>query len=231
MYTECAEGKLDPSWKVPIEDLHTFHERLSEQMLQYDPRHRLYPGDVNLRDCTQQNKKARQKSVKTGNGLAVEPSEKRGRGRPKKNVEATPARRASVNVDGVTHELLKDNIVCRDKSLCGNFTSLTRHVNSKKYDKHGGQCAFCGIIAHSRCMVCNDPATGISKGYDCFFKWHDEAYFGLGRMDSVCIFNKWKNDWTPPNRMIKQRNERHINNLKNVENDSSAEDDSSNNMR
>jgi hypothetical protein len=83
-YKERAEGNLDPSWKVPIEDFHTFHERLSEQMLQYDPHHCFYPGDDNLRDCTQQNKKARQKSVKSGKGLAVEPVEKRGRGRPKK---------------------------------------------------------------------------------------------------------------------------------------------------
>jgi hypothetical protein len=81
--------------------------------------------------------------------------------------------------------------------------------------------------------VCNEwlhflPSTGIAKGYDCFFKWHDEAFFGLGRMNSVCIFNKRKKDWTPPNRTVKQRNKRHINNLKNDENDSSSEDDSSN---
>jgi hypothetical protein len=75
------------------------------------------------------------------------------------------------------------------------------------------------------------PATGIAKEYDCFFKWHDEAYFGLGRMDSVRIFNKQKKDWTTPNYTVKQRNERHINNLKINENDSSIEDDSNINMK
>jgi hypothetical protein len=169
MYTECAEGNLDPSWKVPIEDFHTFRERLSEQMIQYDPHHRLYPGDDNLRYCTQQNKNARQKSVKTGKGLVVEPVEKRGRGRPKKNVEPTPARRASARVDGVTPELLKENSVGRDARLCVNLTSLTRHIKSQKYDKHGGQCAFCGLTAHFRCMLCNEwlhflPSIGIAKG-------------------------------------------------------------------
>jgi hypothetical protein len=81
MYRECAEGKLDPSWKVDILDFHSFRERLSEVMLQYDPHHRLYPGDNNLRDCTRQNKKQRQKSV----GLTTADEGKRGRGCPKKN--------------------------------------------------------------------------------------------------------------------------------------------------
>jgi hypothetical protein len=227
---------LDLSWKVPIGDFHTFRERLPEHMLQYDPYHLLYPGDDNLREWTQQNKKARHKSVKTGNGLAVEPVEKRGRRRPKINVEPAPARRASYNVDVVTQELLKENSKGRDARLCGNLTSLTRHIKSQKYDKHGGHCAFCGLTAHFRCMVCNEwlyflPSTGIVKGYDWFLKWHDEAFFGLGKMDSVRIFNKRKKDWTPPNCMVKQRNERHINNLKNDENNSSTEDDSSSNMK
>jgi hypothetical protein len=78
MYKECAEGNLDLSWKVPIEDFHTFREKLSEQMLQYDPHHRLYHGDENLLDCNQQNKKAQHKSVKTGKGLVVKPVEKGG---------------------------------------------------------------------------------------------------------------------------------------------------------
>jgi hypothetical protein len=94
-------------------------------MLQYDPRHRVYPGDDNLRECTQQNKKARHKSVKTGKGLTVEPVEKCGRGRPKKNVEPPPAQCASYNVDVVTQELLKEHSEGRDTRFCGNLTSLT----------------------------------------------------------------------------------------------------------
>jgi hypothetical protein len=74
-------------------------------------------------------------------------------------------------------------------------------------------------------------AIGKAKGYDLFFKWHDEAYFGLGRMDLVRIFNKLKKDWTPPNRSIKQRNERHIAKLKNDKSDEDTEDDSSNNEK
>jgi hypothetical protein len=63
MYKECAEGKFDPSWKVQIEDFHTFRERLLDQMLQYDPCHRLYHGYDNLHDCTQQNRKKDDRSL------------------------------------------------------------------------------------------------------------------------------------------------------------------------
>jgi hypothetical protein len=85
-------------------------------------------------------------------------------------------------------------------------------------------------------MVCNEllhfiPATGKAKGYDCFFKWHDEEYFGLGRMNSVCIFNKKKKDWTPANHLIKQRNELHKAKLKKDKSNEDTEDDSSNNEK
>jgi hypothetical protein len=151
-------------------------------------------------------------------------------------VEPAPARRASSQVYVVTQELLKENSAGRDARLCGNLTLLTRHVKSQKYGKHGGQSAFCCLTAHFRCMVCNErlhflPSTGIANGYDCFFKWHDEAFFGLGSKDSVCIFNTRKKDWTQPNRTVRQRNERHINRLKNDENDNSTEDDSSSNIK
>jgi hypothetical protein len=124
MYNECAEGKLDPSLKVQIEDFHTFRERLLEQMLQYNPRHRLYPGDDNLRDCTQQNKKQRQKSVNTGTGLTTAPAEKRDRGRPKKNTPTIPAR-ASVQLDAITQDHLKESSEGRYARFCGNITTLT----------------------------------------------------------------------------------------------------------
>jgi hypothetical protein len=70
---------------------------------------------------------------------------------PRKNVEPTPAQRASAQVDVLSQELLKENSVGRDARLCVNITLLTRHIKSQKYDKHGGQCAFCGLTAYFRC--------------------------------------------------------------------------------
>eukprot|EP00986_Skeletonema_menzelii_P001358 scaffold366_cov153-Skeletonema_menzelii.AAC.20 len=61
MYNECCDGLLDPSWKVEKDRMSfcIFRQTLGQQMLEYDPRKRSYPGDDQLRVCTQQHKKRR----------------------------------------------------------------------------------------------------------------------------------------------------------------------------
>jgi hypothetical protein len=61
-YKECTEGNLDPAWKIakPV-SFHKFHDSLSQQMLQWDPVHQLYPGDKNMRKVKQLNKTQRVK--------------------------------------------------------------------------------------------------------------------------------------------------------------------------
>jgi hypothetical protein len=60
MYKECTEGNSDPTWKAakPV-SFHKFHDSLSQQMLQWDPAHQLYPGDNNMRKVKQLNKTQR----------------------------------------------------------------------------------------------------------------------------------------------------------------------------
>ena len=60
MYKEVCEGRLDERWKVnkPL-TFHAFRDKLSMQMLEYDPKDLLYPGDENMRIVTQQPKKRR----------------------------------------------------------------------------------------------------------------------------------------------------------------------------
>jgi hypothetical protein len=62
MYKECAEGGLDPQWKVnkPV-SYHKFHNSLSRQLLQWDPAHQLHPGDNNMLKVKQVNKTQRVK--------------------------------------------------------------------------------------------------------------------------------------------------------------------------
>ena len=65
MYIECCDGDLDPSWKVEPKNRMSyaaFLMRLSEQILQYDPRNDEYAGDNRLRMATQQPKKRRRSS-------------------------------------------------------------------------------------------------------------------------------------------------------------------------
>ena len=62
-YLEAAEGDLDQTWKDEnIFDLWKFRDLLSNQMIKYNPNHRKYAGDTNMRPGTQQNQSARNKS-------------------------------------------------------------------------------------------------------------------------------------------------------------------------
>lgn len=59
MYNECCDGLLDPSWAILNKKrmgFMQFQMRLSEQMLQYDPRDNRYAGDDKFRQFTQQHK-------------------------------------------------------------------------------------------------------------------------------------------------------------------------------
>jgi hypothetical protein len=70
MYLECCEGKLNAEWKIekPM-SFWRFREKLSEQMLAYNPINRLYPGDQNMRVSTQQ--KAAERSTTTDAPVVV----------------------------------------------------------------------------------------------------------------------------------------------------------------
>ena len=63
MYLEAAELDIDQTWKDNnIIDLWTFRDILSNQTIKYNPNHRKYAGDANMRPGTQQNQSARNKS-------------------------------------------------------------------------------------------------------------------------------------------------------------------------
>jgi len=67
MYLECSEGLLDAAWMVAKKDRMSFSQfrlRLSEQMLQYDPRNDLYAGDEKFRRTTQMHMMRRRKGSK-----------------------------------------------------------------------------------------------------------------------------------------------------------------------
>jgi hypothetical protein len=53
----CTKGDIEPAWKVekPMY-FWSFREKLSEQMLQYKPTRRKYPGDANMQAATQQSR-------------------------------------------------------------------------------------------------------------------------------------------------------------------------------
>ena len=53
LYIEVTAGNLDPEWKVesPL-SFYKFRDKISKQMLSYNPQDLLYPGDENMRYFT-----------------------------------------------------------------------------------------------------------------------------------------------------------------------------------
>ena len=86
MYLECCEGELDEAWKnKDPADFHTFCDILSDQMLAYNPKKQVYPGDEKMRAVTELKKKrcAKHKIVRDGGDFAlqrnfVQPSARKG---------------------------------------------------------------------------------------------------------------------------------------------------------
>ena len=82
-YLEVAEGKLNPEWKTLPVDFWRFRNRLSKQMLVYDPLHRKYSGDGAMRVCTSQRKRNRSDDQKEEDSN-ISLVRRRTRGRPNK---------------------------------------------------------------------------------------------------------------------------------------------------
>ena len=61
MYLKVSEGEIDQKWKDEnIADFWTFHDVLSNQIINYNPTHHKYSCDANIRTATHQNKSARE---------------------------------------------------------------------------------------------------------------------------------------------------------------------------
>ena len=124
LYLEVAEGKLNPAWgtEEPL-DFWTFREKLSEQMLEYSPARKKYPGDAGMRTSTQQSRRQRV--------AAHDFTLRRGAGRPSQAGAAVPvAASVATPSNGVTLAHLSRASSSRDSRLCGDLTRLQRHLDS-----------------------------------------------------------------------------------------------------
>ena len=145
MYLEVAEGKLNSDWKVtyPVY-FWTFRDVLFLQMLQYNPKDCIYPGDYSMHVCTKQNKSQRDGKKKSRQDLEYnetddtsETASKKGRGRPsvsskQKQKEAQEFNRARYGRG--------DN-----SRLCGDLSRLDKHIKSVETSlKHPKACKVCG---------------------------------------------------------------------------------------
>lgn len=195
IYLECAEGELNPEWKVekPVKAWQ-FQSILGKQMLSYLPKKNLYPGDQNLRSSTVIPRKQRRMHTPDREG----------------NVTRTQLQRLTSG---------------QESRGCGDLDKLCNHISSVKRIPKGRMCVYCGNKAYHACGICKlegkDVALHIKpKGKAgekildmCFFNWHNDHCIGLAKEDQTSLRKRKRSDWEVPNRREKEVNREHIQNL------------------
>ena len=197
MYKECAEGVIDPEWKLnkPM-SAKDFRENLSEQMCEYKPHHLVYPGDANFRATTNRSHTRRGKK---------------------------PVSQQAVS-GKVTYEEFMDvkypQLRSDPRRFCNDdLNDLRAHINSMEFrEKNPRMCCVCGKVrSHYYCVICKkymcfregNSQTTIS----CVIDYHNETMFGLCKDDHVLV-GKRLSDWKYPNRSEKAANRDHIDDIR-----------------
>ena len=195
IYLEACEGNLEKDWKLVPVDFWTFREKLSSQMLEYDPVGRRYPGDDEMRACTQQSKDARRLTFEEEEENEKPSPATRKRGRPKKADDKQLDREKEFKRAKTGRG--------ENSRLCGDLSRLKKHIKSAKHSiKHPKKCKVCGGDAYSMCGICGvflhySPMKGKYAGKNCFHDYHDDGFFGLARDDDG-ISNVKKSEWKYP---------------------------------
>jgi hypothetical protein len=204
MYKECCSGVLDESWKVADADMMSYGQfllKLSEQMLNYDPKELKFPGDEKMRRNTQQPKRRR----KGSKDLLVEEE--------------------SFTDDGVT---LANLIVARMlPRFCQTADQLQTHFEHIINVTNKNKCEACGEDTYWMCSLCRAPLCLLINrkwtGARCAFLFHKEEFFGLARRDYIIgmrgvktkkEIEKELTSWKAPNAGVIERNARYINKLR-----------------
>lgn len=192
IYEECCEGKIESDWKIEKKKMMNFFQfraRLSSQMLTYSPRKLVYPGDDRMRAVT---------SI---------PKERRGGKRSGK----------------VTLMQVKRAKRWSTSRLCGDLDKLSKHADSIISVSKSRVCAWCGEPSYTLCGKCKDEngkqiplhynPKGARKGAQCFYHYHNDTCFGLGKNDCSLLLKGKKGDWEPPSTDDIAENAQHVSNL------------------
>ena len=174
LYLHCAEGSVDPDWKVVAVSGPKFRQKMSLQMVQYRPSEMKYPGDSRMRMATQMNKRKRGGLE----GSLVECDDHIKRVSYSQYLDKKRPRKG------------KESRFCAD-----NLTLLKKHLSSMK-KVHGASCSMCGKLTYMECQLCQKHVCFKSgkgaKTLSCCIDFHDDLKYGLSVMDRVELFGVQK---------------------------------------
>jgi len=222
MYQDCIDGYLDEDWKLSKKDksrmsFQMFREKLSEQMLLYNPRLRKYPGDEKFRSSTKQTKRQRSSldSEKSND------SSNSGMGKRKK-------RRAETDKNSLFHQMYLLASTGDQPRCCSTAEELKHHIRSIRRMTNSSQCDVCVGKSCWKCGLCNKTLCIFTKrklnGMECFMKYHSHEFFGLSRSDSNKIYHQPLNAWRAPDANAIRRNANAINRIRKSEEENNTRD-------
>ena len=161
-YKECAEGELNPEWKVasPMK-IQKFVEEMGKRMLAYDPTNRRYPTEENMRMNTQQSRKRRSPDA---------------------------AERASDTASSAPHVRRAARATSKWRRrgvLCSSMTEFAAHKQRVSKTTTNAACHWCGKSTKRKCLHSSCQSVPLCVGTEraCFLNYHDPALDGLGRRD------------------------------------------------
>ena len=212
MYKECAEGNLDPEWKLPkkkVKSFNEFQQRLGKQLLRYRAHKGELMGDEELRGT-------KQASIdKRGKGIRVTPSpQPRHRERGRSQPWRSPFTGRLLNYCSLA-SVSRAQI---NKRLCMSLSDYERHVISKITSTER-RCFMCGDLCYTRCGICKDKGgkcvplcakQTASQKKTCYLDYHNPDMFALGREDKNGIRSELKSEWSPPTLEQKKDNAAYI---------------------
>jgi hypothetical protein len=196
MYIECCEGGLDSEWFVEEKERLSFRDfrmRLSESMIEYDPRKQMYRGDEAFRKVTKLGRRKREDSQKKS---------------------YWKGERGGVSVENF--KIAKTSTRYSPSRLCGPLDDLEKHMQSIVRRTHTGPCAMCGRATAWKCGLCDRFLCLGKAAGGCHIALHNDLMFGMARCDFSELHGGTLSNWKAPSEAAKRRNSQWIMKLRRI---------------
>ena len=207
LYLQCAQGGVDPSWKVdkPM-SAPAYRRKLSRQLCEYRARNRQYPGDEIMREATQQHKRRRMTKAHERRLLEALETCDDGTKRVSYN-QYLDAKRPRARTQ-------------RTRLCSDNLELLKEHIQSFNLSGTRAKCQMCGEFTVAICGKCGlnccfkDGGRYQSTGLSCSLDLHNDDYFGLSLNDHTKLLGKPRGSFKRATKSDIKANSAHIQKLR-----------------
>ena len=198
-YNECCDGNIDNDWFVPVNKRMTrmfFQQRLGEQMMEYDPRLGLFPGDKRTRPYIQLGSRRRSTTV----------FKQRKKIRLGKRITTPGTLAGSISRTSFETTVNSGRLVQSFPQIQQHILAKTTQFTKSNKRKAAVGCFVCGEKTPNYCSLCtigpkdtsvplcyfdcvkavvvNGKSIKKKRPGLCYFNYHSLEYFDLCRGDA-----------------------------------------------